>query len=355
VKTALIEEFGGPDKLLWKDVPTPKPLARELLVRVRAAPINLGSVKYRKGYVPRATLPAGVGVEFAGVVEAVGPGITRFKVGDRILGRVLNSLAGTPGAPGVERTPSVDAAPQMVRSMGGVAEYALAAESECFAIPGSLSFAEAAASCFGFEMAWHGLHTRGKLSKDEDVFVCPASGNVGFAAAQIARLLGRRVIVGTSTDEKKAMLEEALRPDMALNYSTDDLEKRVYEFTEGKGVQVVWDGNGKPTFDRTWRTLGMGGRIFLYAGNTPGDADITFEIRLLNRRRVTIVPVTSVDDLRPITLRSFETEILPRLGSRELGTPVSYQFPFTLDGLIEAEAQMEKREHIGRVVLVDDN
>jgi NADPH:quinone reductase-like Zn-dependent oxidoreductase len=353
MKYCVMEKVGGPEVLKWEDMPTPSPLGNEVLIRVKAAAINLGSVKYRRGDVgAHAKFPSGYGVEVAGVVEAVGPDARRHQVGSRVFGRPLQ----LDGQPGHEVTASMIESPEIVQRLGAVAEFTLSSENEVFQIPPELSFAEAAAAVLGVQLAWHGLYTRQRVTAEEDVFVLPSSGNVGLAAAQIAKLLGRRVIGATGSDAKVEAVSKLLDLDLVLNYNeTKDLGSAVREVTDGVGVQVAWDGVGGPTFNRSLATLAPGGKIILYAANYLADKQVTFGINSITRKRLSIVGNTSMDSHRRSTISTYERMVIPWLASRKLVVPVSFEFPLSLEGVHEAEETLDKHEHIGRVVLLAED
>jgi NADPH:quinone reductase-like Zn-dependent oxidoreductase len=236
VKAVRIHADGGTDVLVLEDAPDPEPAPGEVLVRLRASALNHLDVWVRKG-LPSAPKPHILGADGAGVVERLGEGVTGFEPGRRV---VLN--------PGIE---AGDGTIQVIGEHGDGtnAELIAVPESNVYAIPDGLSFEEAAAFPLVFETAYRMLVTRASVQEGEWVLVWGIGGGVATAALAIARALGARTIVTSSSDEKLARARE-LGADAAINHASGDVKAAVREATDGHGADVVVEHVG----EATWRT-----------------------------------------------------------------------------------------------------
>lgn len=222
-------ETGGPDVLRWEAVDVGDPGAGQVRLRHEAVGLNFADTYFRSGLYP-VPLPAGIGVEAAGVVEAVGPGVTNVAVGDRV---TYTGFLNTLGAYSTERL--IDAAP-LVRLPAGIACDTAAA------------------------MTMRGLTSAYLLRRIHDfapgdtILLHAAAGGVGLIVSQWAKLLGLTVI-GTVSSEHKAAIARAHGCDHTIDYSREDVAKRVRELTDGAGVDVVFDSVGKDTFEGSLDSL----------------------------------------------------------------------------------------------------
>ncbi len=231
-----IHEDGGPDVLVLEDVPDPVAGPGEVLIRVRASALNHLDIWIRKG-LPSVPKPRILGADGAGVVEALGDGVSGFEPGQRV---VIN--------PGIE---AADGAIHVIGEHGDGtnAELIAVPATNVYPIPGDLSFEEAAAFPLVFETAYRMLVTRARLQTGEWVLLWGIGSGVSTAGLAIARALGARTIVTSSSDAK---LERArgLGADVTVNHADDDVKAAVKQATEGHGVDVVVEHVG----DATWRT-----------------------------------------------------------------------------------------------------
>jgi NADPH2:quinone reductase len=236
VRAVRIHEDGGPDVLVLEDVPDPVPAAGEVLVRLKASALNHLDVWIRQG-LPSVPKPRILGADGAGVVEALGDGVTGFEPGDRV---VLN--------PGLE---AADGTIHVIGEHGDGtnAELIAVRASNVYPIPGDLSFEEAAAFPLVFETAYRMLVTRARLLEGEWVLLWGIGSGVSTAGLAIARALGARTIV-TSSSEAKLERARTLGADVTVNHATDDVKAAVKEATSGHGADIVVDHVG----EATWRT-----------------------------------------------------------------------------------------------------
>jgi NADPH:quinone reductase-like Zn-dependent oxidoreductase len=255
VRAVRIHEDGGPEVLVLEEAPDPEPGPDEVLVRVHASALNHLDVWIRKG-LPSVPKPRILGADGAGVVEALGDGVTGFKTGERV---VIN--------PGIEvgggRIHVIGE-----HGDGTNAELIAVPATNVYPIPESLSFEEAAAFPLVFETAYRMLVTRAALREGEWVLAWGIGGGVSTAALAIAKALGARVLVTSSSDPK---LERArgLGADATVNHATGDVRAAVQEATEGHGVDVVIENVGEATWATSLQVAAPGARITV-CGATSG-------------------------------------------------------------------------------------
>jgi NADPH2:quinone reductase len=244
MKAAYYEQTGGPEVIKFGDLPKPEPKAGEVLVRIGAASLNPIDTYIRAGVVnmPRPT-PFIPGCDLAGTVEAVGPGARRFKVGDRVWGSNQGLLG----------------------RQGTFAEYAAVAEDWLYPTPAGASDAEAAAVALVGITAHLGVFGRAGLKAGEWVFVNGGTGGVGSMVVQMGKAIGAKVITTVGT-EGKAETCRQWGVDGVINYKTEDVDAKVKEFTDGKGVQVWYETQREPNFLRTVALLAPRGRMVIMAG-----------------------------------------------------------------------------------------
>ena len=238
-----IHATGSSDQLIYEETTLPEPKAGEVRVKVTATGLNFVEVYHRKGLygLPMPFTPGG---EFAGVVDALGPGVTGFKPGDRV--------ATASGA-------------------GGYADYALAPASLLAQVPAAISLEQAAAAMLQGMTAHYLASTTYPLKPGDTALVHAAAGGVGQLLVQIAKLRGARVIATVSTPEKAALARQAGADEVIL-YSQVDFEPEVQRLTGGKGLEVVYDGVGKTTFLKGLNLLKPRGMMVLF-GQASGPVD----------------------------------------------------------------------------------
>jgi zinc-binding alcohol dehydrogenase/oxidoreductase len=253
VKAIRIHEDGGPEVLRYEDVPDPKPAADEVLVRLRAASLNHLDVWVRKG-LPSVPKPRILGADGAGVVETVGEGVSSLEPGRRV---VIN--------PGVISNGRMHVVGEAME--GTHAELIALPARNVYPIPDSLSFEEAAAFPLVFETAYRMLVTKAALRPGETVFVWGIGGGVATAALAIAKALGARVIVTSSSEEKLARARE-LGADETIDHASEDVRARAKKLTEGRGADIVVETVGDSTWKTTLEVAGQEGRIVVCGATT---------------------------------------------------------------------------------------
>lgn len=228
MKAIQIKEYGDEGVLNFSEVPTPKPAANEILVKIKAAAINPVDIKIRngKGKTFGLHLPLIPGADFAGTVAETGADITKFKKGDEVYGKIL---------------------------IGCYAEYVTVKEGELSLKPKNTSFEEAASLPMGTITAWQAIFEGGNLTEGQTILVHGASGGVGSMAVQLAKAKGARVIASASGANRDFVV--GLGADDFINYKTEDFTAKVKE------VDVVFDPVGGETHKKSYRVLKKGGAL----------------------------------------------------------------------------------------------
>ena len=238
----LCENPVGVDALQWKELPTPQPKAGEVLVRIEAASLNFPDLLIvQNKYQHKPPLPFVPGSEYAGVVQAVGEGVTQLQVGQGVA-----CLSGT----------------------GGFGTHTVAPAALCMPLPAGFPFVDAAAFIMIYATSHHALVDRAQLKAGETVLVLGAAGGVGTAAIQIAKAVGARVIAAASTDAKCALCA-SLGADATINYSQGNLRDAIKAATDGKGPDVIYDPVGGDFAEPAFRSIAWRGR-YLVVGFASG-------------------------------------------------------------------------------------
>jgi len=244
MRALVCKSLGPPDNLaLVEDWPALEPGPDEVVIQVHAAGLNFPDTLIIQGkYQFQPELPFVPGGECAGVVQATGSAVTRFKPGDRVLAHGLH---------------------------GAFAEQYRAKEQALLPIPDGLTFAEAAGISVTYMTSYHALCQRAQLQSGETLLVLGAAGGVGTAAVELGKLMGARVIAAASSDEKLALCRQ-LGADATINYSTTSLKDAIKTLTQGRGVDVVYDPVGGDYSEAAIRGMAWNGR-FLVVGFAAGD------------------------------------------------------------------------------------
>ncbi|WP_421832493.1 zinc-dependent alcohol dehydrogenase family protein [Limnobacter sp.] len=237
MKAITLRSFGGPDVFELVDVPTPRPGAGQVLVRVHATSINPLDFQVRRGdYPDLVLLPAITGHDVSGVVEEIGAGVTAFAVGDEVW-----------------------YTPQIFNGPGSYAEYHVAAEHIIGKKPASLSHLEAASLSLVGGTAWEALVARAALRVGETILVHGGAGGVGHVAIQLAKSIGARVI--TTVRESNFEFARNMGADVVIDYEVEDYVEAVMRETDGRGVDVIFDTIGGDTLSRSPDALAQLGRL----------------------------------------------------------------------------------------------
>ena len=318
MKAVLVEELGGPENLIVRDVDSPEPGEGEVKVTLKARGVSYVDVLQVAGqYQVTKELPFIPGSEAAGVIAAVGAGVDAFKPGDRVI------------------------------SPGGFAEETVVPASEVAILADTVGFEAAASFRSNYTTAYYGLQ-RGRLQAGDVLLVHGAAGGVGLAAVDMGKLLGATVIATASTAEKLAVCKE-MGADHVINY-TDGFRDQVLELTNGRGANVIYDPVGGDVFDESMRCIAPFGRILIigFTGGRPAlaktnhllikDAEaIGFTIGALNRHD-------------PEWARRNVNILMGWLASGRIHPYVSHQLP--LEQAADALRLIMDRKVMGKAVLV---
>ena len=321
MKAIRVQSPGGPEALRYEDVPQPSPAAVQVLVKVEAVGVNYIDVYQRTGLYKVAT-PFTLGQEAAGVVTAVGPGVTDPKVGDRV---AYTSI------------------------LGAYAEYAVVPADRVVVLPDGVTARQAAAALLQGMTAHYLACTTYPLKAGDTCLVHAAAGGVGLLLCQIASRRGARVIGTVSTREKAALAREAGARDVIL-YTEQDFEAEVKRLTNGLGLQVVYDSVGKTTFEKGLNCLTPRGMMVLY-GQSSGPIG-SFDPQVLSQKGSLFLTRPTLAHY--ITTRA---ELVARAGEVlswvKSGTlKVRIEHEFSLAETAEAHRALEARKTTGKLLLI---
>ena len=328
MKAVVITKAGGPDVLAVREVPEPRPAAGEVLVRVRAAGVNRADVLQRLGqYPPPPGAPADIpGLEYAGVVAALGTGARAWKVGDRVMGLV---------------------------PAGGYAEAVAVNESVALRVPSQWSFADAAAVPEAYITAYDALFSQMRLRAGERVLIHAVGSGVGTAALQLARAFRARTF-GTSRSAAKLERARALGLEVAIDTSREDFAEVVKRRTDGEGVDVVLDLVGGPVLAGSVQALARGGRMIV-VGLT-GGRSAPLDLGTLLSKRLTLVGTVlrarSLEE-KIAVMAHFAADVLPLFEGGIVRPVVERAFP--LAEAAAAHRLLESNAVFGKLVLECDS
>ena len=288
MKAIVIHRFGPPEVLSYEDVPDPAPRAGEIRIRVYGATVNrVLDVSLRAGREGHrgAALPVIPGVDCAGVVDAVAPDVTRWRVGDKVAAAGVMPLDAWGGNEADYRGPL---GMMGVRRPGGFAELVCVPQCAGVAVPPGLDFHHAAVVMRHAPTAWNLLCNVAKLKAGETVLIMGAGGNLGTVGIQIAKhVVGATVIAAAGSHERVRMGLE-LGADHGVDYHALDLHEAVMEITKGRGIDVLYDNIANPrVLPRAFKTLGLNGRMVTAGAHAGPEAAIDFHH--LYDRRITIM------------------------------------------------------------------
>lgn len=320
MKSILVRETGGPEKMQLVEEPAPVPGPGEALVRIAAIGVNFIDVYFRTGLY-KSDLPVRLGSEAAGTVEAVGAGVTALHPGDRV-------------------------AYAMVR--GSYAEYAVVPAAKLVKIPDALDFANAAAAMLQGMTAHYLTHSTYALKAGDTCLVHAAAGGAGGLTVQMARMLGARVF-GTVSTEEKARIATEHGAHEAIVYTEQDFETEVKRLTGGRGVDVVYDSVGKTTFEKSLNCLRPRGMMVLF-GQSSGPVP-PFDAGILNAKGSLFLtrPTLLHYAMTPQELEWRAGDVLGWVASGKLKLRIDRTYP--LAEAAAAHRDLEGRHTAGKLIL----
>ena len=320
----LCENPVGVEALQWKELPTPEPKAGEVRVAIRAASLNFPDLLIvQNKYQMKPPLPFVPGSEYAGIVEAVGEGVSHVKVGDAVA-----AFAGT----------------------GGFATHAVVSAALVMPLPEGFAFDDAAAFVLTYGTTHHALVDRAALKAGETLLVLGAAGGVGTAAIQIGKVLGARVIAAASSDEKCALCRD-IGADETINYGTANIRDELKKLTGGKGPDVVYDPVGGDLAEPVFRSIGWRGRYLVVGFAQGGIPALPWNLALL--KGASIVGVFWGDFARrePKAHLAALTELARWYAEGKIKPVIDQRLP--MPDLPAAFARMGSRQVRGKLVMIN--
>ncbi|WP_298039904.1 NAD(P)H-quinone oxidoreductase [uncultured Desulfuromonas sp.] len=325
MKAVLLDGFGGLDVLKTGEIEKPRPKEDEVLVRVAATSINRPDLVQREGKYPA---PPGdseiLGLEVAGIVEELGPGVKGWKTGDRVMGLVGG---------------------------GGYAEYAVAYANHLMPIPDNMSFEEAACVCESYITAFLNVFMIGGLTDGQTAIFHGGGGGVNTAAMQLAKALTPAVKTIVTAHPDKIERVRQLGADLVIDYTeSPDFTDHVKEFTGKKGVDLVLDHVGAKYLKPNMNSLAYKGKLVIIGVISGIKAELNLALMMVKRQQI----IGSVLRSRPVPekaeiIAEFTKTALPKFADRTIVPIIEKVFP--LDQVAEAHRMMEEDKHFGKIVL----
>jgi len=321
MKAIRVQHTGGPEVMELAEVPPPQPKASEAVVKVNVAGVNSIDGQFRDGRL-RTPLPFIPGQEGAGMVTAVGPQVKALKVGDRV------AWSGT---------------------LGSYAEYVAAPEEHLVPVPPAISDDQATAAMMHGLTAHYLVTDAHKLKAGETALVHAAAGGVGLMVVQMAHAIGARVI-GTASSDEKAQLAREAGADEVIVFTRQDFETEVKRLTGGKGVEVVYDGVGKATFEKNLNVMRLRGMLVVYGMSSgavpPVDPAKLSEKGSLYMARTTLAHFTATRE----ELLARTSALFSMIADGKLKVRIAKKYP--LAEAAQAHCDMEARTLAGKLLLV---
>jgi NADPH2:quinone reductase len=321
MKAIRVQHTGGPEVMEVADVAVPRTKPNEAVVKVSAAGVNSIDGQFRDGSL-RTPLPFIPGQEGSGVVTEVGAQAKTVKIGDRV------AWSGV---------------------LGSYAEYVVSPEEHLVPVPAGLTDEQAAAAMMHGLTAHYLVNDAHKLKAGETALVHAAAGGVGLLLVQMARAIGARVI-GTASSEEKAMLAREAGADEVIVFTRQDFESEVKCLTDGKGVDVVYDGVGKATFEKNLNVMRLRGMLVLYGMSSgpvpPVDPAKLSEKGSLYMARTTLAHFTATRE----ELLARTGALFAMIADGKLNVRIAKTYP--LAEAAEAHRDMEARKVAGKLLLV---
>jgi len=322
MKAIVFTQTGGPDVLAQAEVPKPDVRPGGVVIKAHAIGVNFADTRFRQGtYTVKPKLPDSPGMEVAGVIDAVGEGVTTLRPGMRVAAFTSRAYA----------------------------EFCASPAFMVIPLPESVSFVDGAAFLIQVLTAYHLLHTVDTTGPGRTVLVHAAAGGVGLAAVQLAKAAGARVFGTVSSDGKAALAKEA-GADAVINYVRDKFADEVLRLTVDRGVDLILDAVGKPTFEEGLRCLAPFGHIALYgrAGGAPDPLNLS--VLSPKSQKVSAFSLPTLTRGFPDKTRESAERCFALLREGRLKLHISRTFP--LAQAAEAHRHLESRESTGKLILI---
>jgi NADPH2:quinone reductase len=321
MKAIQVQKPGGPEALVLVDIPVPEPKPNEVVVKVSAAGINFIDVYFREGRYP-AALPFVSGQEASGIVSKVGAEVKSFKPGDRVA---------------------------YTNIMGAYAEYAAVPADRLVRVPQGITDQQAAAAMLQGMTAHYLVHDTYPLKKGETALIHAAAGGVGLLLVQMAKNIGARVLATTGTKDKAKLAREA-GADEIIVYSQQDFEAETKRLTGGKGVDVIYDGVGKTTFDKDLNILRPRGYLVLF-GAASGAVPPFDLVKLSQKGSLYVTRPTLTNYIATHEeLQQRASQVLSMILNGTLNLHIGHVYP--LRDVQQAHRDLEARKTIGKLLVI---
>jgi NADPH2:quinone reductase len=341
MKAVYFEKHGSNDVLRYGDRPAPEPGPGEVRIALRAAALNRLDIFVRNG-IPNVPLPQIPGADGAGIVDALGAGVTGLTPGDRVLIQPGLFCGACEFCRAGEQSLCTTFRILGEHTTGTFAELVVVPARNVFPMPAGLSFEEAAAFPLAYQTAWRMIVGRAAVRAGETVLIHGAGGGVAGAAVEIALLCGARVVVTSSGTEKTARLREA-GVELVIDYTKEDVLQAVRAHTGKRGADVIVDTVGEATWMTSLKAAARGGRI-VTCGATSGP-NPKEEIRQIFWKQLSILGSTMAND------REFRA-LYSAVASGRIHPRVDRVYPFSDSAA--AYRHLEEGSHHGKIVLVPE-
>ena len=327
MKAMVMTGFGSPDVFELREIPKPQIKAGHVIIRVRASSVNPIDYKIRSGLLKNLAPENGVlGFDVSGIIEEVGDGVTRFKIGDEVFGW-SGAITGNPGA---------------------MAEYQLVDERILALKPSSLSFEESSALPLVSITTWDALIRGAKINQNEKILVHGGAGGVGHLGVQIAKLFGGVVYSTVSSDQKAEIV--ANYGAIPINYNSQNITEYVNEHTNGKGFDVIFDTVGGDVLTNSFEAAKLEGRVSSVNTRVKCDLSILHQKALSLHVVFMIIPI--LHDQNEGKLRHGEVlkEIAKKVDSGSI-SPLIHKQIYSFEKISEAHKLLEEGNAVGKVIL----
>ena len=321
MKAVVLENYGGTEELQIREIPNPLPGREELLIKVHATALNRADILQRKGLYPGPPSEHEIpGLEFSGVVQALGSDVMNYAIGDRVMGIVAS---------------------------GAYAEHLTIHHQQAMLIPENLSYADAAAIPEAWLTAYDALLDKGKLTKGQTCLIHAGASGVGTAAIQIAESFGSQIAITASASKLDTCI--SLGADLAIDYNQEDFVESTQTWTDGKGINLIIDLVGGEYLQRNVRAIASKGTIVQVGLMGSGKPEL--DLGTLLRKRVTLVGTVlrtrSLSEKVELTkefcqsiLPNFQTQFSPNIDSI-----------YSFDAIAEAHTRMENNLNTGKIII----
>ena len=325
MKAITLSDFGGSEVMQFTEVETPSPVDSQILIRVKATSVNRPDIIQRQGNYPAPPGDSDIlGLEVAGIVEAVGNKVSRYVPGDTVF-----ALVGG----------------------GSYAEYALALEEHTLPIPDSISFEQAACICETYITAYLNLFLIAELQGKQSVLIHGGGGGVATAAIQLCKALSPNTEIFVTASAAKIKRVEGQGADHVFDYAKQDFATEIRNISNKRGVDVILDHIGAKYLDANLKSLAVGGSIVVIGVMGGIKAEINLAMIMVKRQRV----IGSVLRSRPVAekadiIKQFEQTVMPLFACGTISPLIHASFP--LSEAAQAHNLMEQGGHFGKIVLL---